>query len=189
MRVLIVVLISALCAIQSYGDAQTMIKQRAKDLRDSGGSPPPSRQTQRPVRPSQQNQKLSPAEENAVQVLFSELQKIKSENETTKVQIENIQKKISSSINIATKPEPSDLEKLTSAIIVVWKKQNLNDDAAKQVLRYIIIVLNGTNLLSQSVDAITYNIEKQFVSAGVNQEEAKKVRTILKEISLKLRNQ
>lgn len=188
MRILIVMLISAFCAIQSYGDAQTMIKQRAKDLRDSGGSPLPSRQTQRPVQPSQQNQKLSPAQENTVQILFNELQKIKSENETTKDEIENIQKNISSSISIATKPGPSDLEKLTTAIIVVWKKQNLNDDAAKQVLRYIIIVLNGTNLSSQSVDAITYNIEKQFVSADVNQEEAKKVRTILKDISSKLRN-
>jgi len=188
MRILIIMLISALCAIQSYGDAQTMIKQKAKDLRDSGGSPPPSRQTQRPVQPSQQNQKLSPTQENAVQILFNELQKIKSENETTKDEIENIQKKISSSISIATKPGPSDLEKLTTAIIDVWKKQNLNDDAAKQVLRYIIVVLNGTNLSTQSVDAITYNIEKQFVSAGVNQEEAKKVRTILKDISSKLRN-
>ncbi|HON09120.1 MAG TPA: hypothetical protein PLW02_13570, partial [Verrucomicrobiota bacterium] len=127
-------------------------------------------------------------QENAVQILFNELQKIKSENETTKDEIENIQKKISSSISIATKPGPSDLEKLTTAIIDVWKKQNLNDDAAKQVLRYIIVVLNGTNLSTQSVDAITYNIEKQFVSAGVNQEEAKKVRTILKDISSKLRN-
>ncbi len=191
MRTFLVMIISVLCALQTYGDAQIMIKQKAKDLRDSGSTSQPSQQNQRSVQPSQQSQiqKLSPIQENLVQDLFNELQKIKSENETTKELLETIQKNLSSSINIATKPEPSDLEKLTTEMAYVWKKQNLKDDAAKQILRYIVMILNGTNLSTQSIEAMSYNIEKQFVSAGVNQEEAKKIRVILKDIFTKLRNQ
>lgn len=191
-KFILTVTVYVVCVFSLFGDAQTIIKQRAKDLRDSVSTPQTSPQNapQRPASQIQSQQvqpvKLSPAQESAVKKLYDELQKTKSEPSTS---IQSVQKSIAAVINSANPPPKELIETLASTLTEIWQKQSMTEETALQVLRHISLVLNGSNLSTQSMNALIYNIEKQVSNSGTDKEAVNKLVQVLKNIAVKVRSQ
>ncbi|MGC8886813.1 MAG: hypothetical protein ACP5MG_06620 [Verrucomicrobiia bacterium] len=191
MKIILSVLICAVGALSLFGDAQTIIKQKAKDLRDSVSAPQPSKPSSpaqpapRVAQPQQSQQlRLSPAQEEAVKQLYQELEKLKSQPASTT--LENIQKKLAAlKANSADIMNDVLIEKSTAALAEIWKKQTMPEIESIQVLKYIAILINSSNLSQQSIKAITYNIEKQLSSAGIEKEAVNNFLQLLNQIAAK----
>jgi len=191
MKVALAILMIVVCTNWLFGDAQSIMKQKAKDLRDSVSAPQPSspssatQSAPRTAQPQQSPQiKLSPAQEDAVKQLYQELEKLKSQPASATT--EDIQKKLAAlKANSADVMSDNLIEKLAAALAEIWKKQTMAESEFVQVLKYIAIILNDSNLSQQSIKAITYNIEKRLTSAGIEKEEASNFSQLLNQVALK----
>ncbi|MGC8744899.1 MAG: hypothetical protein ACP5T0_13570 [Verrucomicrobiia bacterium] len=191
MKVVLAILMIVVCANWLLGDAQSIMKQKAKDLRDSVSAPQPSshspatQSAPRAAQPQQSPQiKLSPAQEDAVEQLYQELEKLKSQPASATT--EDIHKKFAAlKANSADITNDNLVEKLAVALAEIWKKQTMAESESFQVLKYIALLLNNSNLSQQSIKAITYNIEKQLTSAGIEKEEASNFSQLLNQVAVK----
>jgi len=183
----LLVLTSLALALNCFAGSETIIRERAKELRDQNnvrqGVTPPAAAPAPATAPANPAQALTP--QQAILVLLqSDMGAIKTA--PTEEQKQKLTRDLTATAMGTAKPTQASISKLANSLAIALGEKTLTPDSRGRLLQDLHGALNGASLPPTQMDAIVSDTQAIFQTAGVSRTAAAAVAADLKKVAAEI---
>jgi hypothetical protein len=186
MKLTLLALMSVGLALNCFAGSETIIRERAKELRDQNnvrqGVTPPSAPAA-PAASAAPSQSLTPQQTILVR-LQSDMGAIKAA--PTDEQKQKLARDLTATAMGATKPTQASISKLADSLAIALGEKTLTPESRGRLLQDLHGALNGASLPPTQMAAIVSDTQAIFQTAGVSRAAAAAVAADLKKVAAEI---
>src|SRR5258706_12443049 len=187
MKSTLLVVAGVALAANCFAGSETIIRERAKELRDQNnvrqGVTPPSAPPAPATTPANPSQTLTPQQTILVR-LQSDMGAIKAA--PTDDQKQKLARDLSATAMGTAKPTQASISKLADSLATALGEKTLTPEARGRLLQDLHGALNGASLPPTQMDAIVSDTQAIFQTAGVSRASAAAVAADLKKAAAEI---
>lgn len=147
---------------EKSGESSGGLKDKLQSLKEKQGA------TGRPVN-------MSPAQQQNVDKLLSDLNAITSGSQVSSQQMEKLKQDLMNMADGAVRPSQQSVEKLAEDLASAWSDGELSPREQKQLMEDFYAVMNSSNITAQELQAVIDDAQDIFKSSGVDKNDVKTI--------------